>query len=178
MSTHIALLRAINVGGRYVKMADLRACLTAAGLTDVETYIQTGNVRFATSTRSKARIERYVEDALADGCGFPVPAIVFTCAELSRVYDDAMALDSPLPGVPRRYVTFLKSDPPVEAVREVGTWELEGERAQVVGRAVHVWLTKSAHEARLTNARFEKTLGLATTRDLNVVRALSQRWSP
>ncbi len=176
MATHLALLRAINVSGRSYKMADLRSCLEASGLRNVETYIQTGNVRFETSMRSRARIEKHVEDALADGCGFDVPALVLTPAEMKTVYDGAMALDSPLPGEPRRYVTFLKADPPAEAVEEVDSWNVAGERAKVVGRAVHVWLTKPTTEAKLGNARLERTLGVATTRDLKVVSALAQRW--
>ena len=52
MPTYIALLRAVNVGGRIYKMADLREHLTESGLEDVETHIQTGNVRFRSSMRS------------------------------------------------------------------------------------------------------------------------------
>lgn len=176
MPTYIALLRAINVGGRVFKMADLRACLTASGLEDVETYIQTGNVRLGTTLRSRSKVEEHVEKALEGGCGFAVPALVLTPTELRQVYDDAMALEPPLPGEPRRYVTFLKTDPPAEAVEEINGWSFDGERATVVGRAVHVWLNKSSHKAKFSNARFEKTLGVATTRDLKVVAAMAQRW--
>ena len=176
MPTYIALLRAVNVGGRVYRMADLREHLTGSGLEDVETYIQTGNVRFGTSMRSRNKVEEHVEKALEGGCGFAVPALVLTPAELRQVYDDAMALDPRLPGEPRRYVTFLKTDPPAEAVGEINDWNFDGERARVVGRAVHVWLNKPTHQARFSNARFEKTLGVATTRDLKVVAAMAERW--
>ena len=50
MRTHVALLRGINVGGRNkVPMADLRELMTSLGLTDVTTYIQSGNVVFTTT---------------------------------------------------------------------------------------------------------------------------------
>ena len=65
MPTYIALLRALNVGGRYYKMTDLRAHLDDSGLEDVETYIQTGNVRFRTLMRSPAKVESHVEAVLA-----------------------------------------------------------------------------------------------------------------
>lgn len=176
MPTFIALLRAINVGGRVYKMADLRACLEASGLEDVETYIQSGNVRFKTPMRSRVKVEKHVEEALAGGCGFEVPSLVLTPEELRKVYDDAAALPSPLPGEPRRYVMFLKGDPPAEAVQEIDAWNFDGERAKVVGRAVHVWLSKPTHEAKFSNARFEKALGSGTTRDLKVVKTLAERW--
>src|SRR5512139_471252 len=95
MPSYITLLRAVNVGGRVFKMADLRSCLEDAGLRDVETYMQTGKVRFSTSMRSRSKVERYVEDALAGGCGFDVPAILFSPDELTRVHDEAMRLPSP-----------------------------------------------------------------------------------
>ena len=46
MARHVALLRAINVGGRIVKMDALRAACEQIGLTKVETFIASGNVIF------------------------------------------------------------------------------------------------------------------------------------
>ena len=46
MGTFVALLRAVNVGGTKLPMADLRALLEGLGLTDVRTYLQSGNAVF------------------------------------------------------------------------------------------------------------------------------------
>ena len=46
MSTYVALLRAVNVGGTKLPMADLRTLLEGLGLTDVRTYLQSGNAVF------------------------------------------------------------------------------------------------------------------------------------
>jgi uncharacterized protein (DUF1697 family) len=47
MMTHVAFLRAINVGGTgLVKMADLQQAFTAAGCRNVRTFIASGNVVF------------------------------------------------------------------------------------------------------------------------------------
>jgi hypothetical protein len=92
------------------------------------------------------------------------------------VYDDALALPSPLPGEPRRYVTFLKREADPGAAGPLEAWDVEGERVAVRGRAVHWWLSKPTHAARLSNARIEKALGVGTTRDLKVVSALAERW--
>ena len=175
MPTYIALLRALNVGGRVFKMADLRACLEGSGLQQVETYIQTGNVRFSTAMRSRAKVERHVEAALEAACGFDVPTLVLTPSELTKVYDDAMALDSPLPGEPRRYVTFLKTPPSPEAVQAIEVTTFDGEAAAVVGNAVHVWLTVPAHKAKSYNTRAHKSI-VGTTRDLKVVTKLAEIW--
>ena len=175
--TFVAFLRAVNVGPRTFKMADLRACLEDAGLADVETYIQTGNLRFSTALRSRSKVESLLESTLEARCGFDVPSIVLTPPELAAVYDQAASAEAPLPGEPRRYVMFLKHDPEADGVATVDGWEHPGERARVVGRTVHVWLGKPSHEARFSNARFEKILGVpGTLRDLKVVRTLATRW--
>ena len=47
MTTYVALLRAVNVGGTgALPMQRLQALCAAAGLRDVRTYIQSGNVVF------------------------------------------------------------------------------------------------------------------------------------
>src|SRR4051812_37218051 len=49
-STHVALLRGINVGGKHsLPMVDLARMFEDAGCTRVRTYIQSGNVVFAAS---------------------------------------------------------------------------------------------------------------------------------
>jgi uncharacterized protein (DUF1697 family) len=177
MPTYIALLRAVNVGGRVFKMADLRDCLTASGLQDVETYIQTGNVRFGTRMRSAAKVEKHVEGTLAAGCGFDVPAILLTPAELTEVYDAAEALEPPFGEAEgqRRYVAFFKEPPDAEAAAAIDGWDADGERAWVIGRAVHVWLDHPSMQAEFFGA-FKKALAPGTNRDLKVVRTLAERW--
>lgn len=173
--SYVAFLRAVNVGGRVVRMADLRECLTRAGLRDVETYIQTGNVRFTTGRRSRETAARELEALLAGCCGFDVPAVVVTPGELRAVHDAALEMTSPLPGEPRRYVTFLKEEPTAEVRRAVETAGFEGEAARVLGRAIHVWLTVPAHKAKSYATPVSKGL-VGTTRDLKVVTTLAERW--
>jgi uncharacterized protein (DUF1697 family) len=177
--TFIALLRAVNVGKRQLKMADLRDCLSASGLVDVETYIQTGNVRFSTPMRSPAKVERRVEEALNGGCGFDVPSIIVTPAELRQVYEDARGLPDPgfAAAGQRRYVTFFKAEdaPDEDARARLKAWDEPGEHAVAVGRAVHVWLAHPTQQAKLFGA-FKNVLAPGTNRDLKVVRELAERW--
>lgn len=177
MPTYVAFLRAINLGkNRKFPMAELRACLAAAGFADVETWIQTGNVRLRTPLRSAATVTRRLEEAFAADRGFDVPTVVLSPAELRAVHDAALALSSPVEGEVRRYVTFLRDPPDPVAAAAVDALVVPGEAARVVGRAVHVWVRDGYQGARLGNARIERLLGVATTRDLKVVAALADRW--
>ena len=84
MPTYIAFLRAINIGKRkFAKDAIVAAC-EAAGCTDVETYINTGNVRVTTPLRSRAKVESALEKAFEDAAGFDIPTVVLTPKELRR----------------------------------------------------------------------------------------------
>jgi uncharacterized protein (DUF1697 family) len=58
MTKYVAFLRGINVGGRIIKMADLRICLEKAGFGDVKTILQTGNVIFESDISDTAELKR------------------------------------------------------------------------------------------------------------------------
>jgi len=176
MPTYIAFLRAINVGGRFIKMADLRTGLSHKGFGDVESHIQSGNLRFTSSLRPAAKVELALETELEELCGFTVRSMVRTPEQLGEVASYGAGLEVPLEGEVRRYVTFLKEDPEVELITMMNSWDVVGERAQVVGREVYMWLAHPSHEATLTNARIERGGVVATTRDWKVVRVLGEMW--
>lgn len=173
MATWIGFLRAINLGAkRKFPKAEIVAAVEAAGFTEVETYINTGNVRFATTLRSRARIEAALEQAFRERAGFEVPTICFTPAELRAIAERAESFGHG----GRHYVSLLKDEPPADAVRAVEARSTAEEVARVGGRAVHLLLGESYHEARLTNAVVERELGVATNRNLTVIRTLAQKW--
>ncbi len=177
MPSYVALLRAVNIGKRQVKMATLRDWLEDEGFTDVETYIQTGNVKVSTRMRSAARVEAKLEKILAERCGFEVVCIVFTPEQLSKVLDDAEALDAPFGKAAdqRRYAVFFKDPVPASHVEAMQDYAPRTERIWGKGRAVHVWITGSFHEAKVFG-KFNKELTAGTNRDLKVVRTLVEKW--
>ena len=175
MATYIAFLRAINLGPtrKFPKDA-IRAAVESSGGTRVETYINTGNVRLDSSLRSRTRLEAALEESFLADRGFEVPTIVFTPAELREIAEDAKRFADGHDG--RHYVSLLKEPPSAAAVELVEAAGTTGEVARVGGRAVHLLLGSDYHTATLTNAVVEKHLGIATNRNLKVVRTLAERW--
>jgi uncharacterized protein (DUF1697 family) len=174
MPTYIAFLRAVNVGKRmFAKAAIVQAC-EDAGCTDVETYINTGNVRVTTPLRSRAEVEGALEKAFRDAAGFEVPTIVFTPKELTALAADADELAGAHSGL--LYVSLLKDAPSAAAVRRLDGAGEDGERAEVRGRAAHLLLGQDYHSAKLSNAVVEKHLGVATNRNVRVIRTLGEKW--
>ncbi|HEY3528957.1 MAG TPA: DUF1697 domain-containing protein [Nocardioides sp.] len=180
MPTYIAFLRAVNVGKRkFGKEAIVRAC-EAAGCTDVATYINTGNVRVTSPLRSRAKVEAALEKAFEAEAGFEVRTIAFTPAELIQVLADATELAGELPGAEAQYVSVLKEEPAADVVRrtEEAASAQDGEKLFVRGRAAHLLRKELAgyHSSRLGNDWVERRLGVATNRNLTVIRTLAERW--
>ena len=114
MTTYIALLRAVNVGGTgKLPMADLKAMCLDAGFEDVRTYIASGNVVFR-SKLSAAKVKSTLEARLADYAGGPIGVAVRTAAEL-----EAILKANPFPKAAQNHVVaiFLDAPPPKDAPR-------------------------------------------------------------
>jgi len=175
MATYVGFLRAINLGAnrKFPKEAIVRAT-EAAGFTDVATYINTGNVRFDTTLRSRAKIEAALEAAYRDEVGFEVPTIVFTAKELKEIAARALTFGES----ERHYVSLLKDEPTQAAVKKMEEASTAKEVAKVGGRAVHLLYSGSSYgsDAKLTNVQVEKILGVATNRNLTVISALAEKW--
>jgi len=173
VATYLGFLRAINLGAnRKFPKASIIKAVEAAGFTDVATYINTGNVRFDTTMRSRAKIETALEEAFEAEAGFAVPTVVFTQKELLAIAEEAASFGHG----GRHYVSLCKDVPSAAAVKRLEETSTADEVAKVGGRAVHLLLGENYHEARLSNAVVEKHLGVATNRNLTVIRALAEKW--
>jgi len=113
MSTFIALLRAVNVGGTgKLPMTELKSMCEAAGFASVKTYIASGNVVFD-SDKPGAKVKAALEAALLAYAGKPVQVLVRTAPELAKVL-----AANPFPDkAPNRTVAiFLDQAPPADTL--------------------------------------------------------------
>jgi uncharacterized protein (DUF1697 family) len=176
MPTYVAFLRAVNVGKRKYPMADLRAALDAAGYEQVETHIQTGNVLLRTSVRSRAELEKALEELFERDRGFVVHTVVLTPKELAQVAADVEEIAARHDAGHGHYVSLLKESPTAAAASRIANHGHPDETVVVRGRAVHLLYAKPYHEAKVSNAQVEKVLGVATNRNAKVIRALAEKW--
>src|SRR5687768_10614540 len=163
MPVHVALLRAINVGGTgKLPMSDLRALCEGAGFEDVATYIQSGNVVF-TSRSGKAEVQRRLEAALEAKVGKPVGVHLRTPAELASVLER-----NPFPDAPgsQVLVLFLDHAPPPGALDDL---VVPGrETVRLSGHEVFIHFPDGMGRSKL-KIPFAKT---ATGRNVNTVAKL------
>ena len=172
MSKRILLLRGINIGpNRRVAMPKLREALAAAGMKDVETYVQSGNV-VVSSRKSPDNLARETQRAIADEFGFDVDVVVRTRDELADVVKR-----NPLGDVadnPKRYqVSFLSEQPDPDVVADLAKLAHESERLVADGRELYAWHPEGVARSKLWAALAGKKLGVtATARNWTTVTTL------
>lgn len=170
----VALLRAINVGGRSViSMADLRAVFEAAGFENVSTYIQTGNVLFSAGAADRAQIARRIEERLAADFGYRTTAFVLSASELRRAAAHNPFDPERLDAVQRCHLMFLSRPPTPARRRALKAMEGEEYRFHVRGRVLYYAYPRAADATRRRGIDFEKVLGVTgTARTWKVVAKL------
>lgn len=176
MPRYAAFLRAVNVGGRVVRMERLRQLFEETGFTGVSTHLASGNVLFTAGRGRASRLEEKVEAALRAALGWEVATFLRTPAELG-----AVAADEPFPAedvatAHAVYVGFLKAPPAPEPHALLHGLRTPTDELAVRGREIW-WLCRVRSAAsELSGASLERVLGTpATFRNVTTVRAVAAR---
>jgi uncharacterized protein (DUF1697 family) len=164
MKRYIAFLRAINVGGRFVKMDRLRQQFVLLGLSDVQTYIQSGNVIFETADTNIAELERMVEEQLQTELGYQVPTLIRTERELMHVANYKPFPESKLMDGSALYISFLKEVPGQGLQRQLTDLSSTIDQFHIHERQVYWLMHKHLGKSTFTNAKLEKVLKVSATR--------------
>ena len=174
MALHVAFLRAINVGGRVVKMDALRAHVEACGLKDVETFIASGNVIFESRAGAGA-LETKIETALGAKLGYEVATFVRSIPELEAVSELASKEGG---GTGNVYVAFLKAAPVTAVRKSVEALAGPGDRFRFAGREFY-WLRDGGFsDSQFSNAIFERAIKApATFRNITTVRKIAAKYA-
>ena len=169
MTTRILLVRAVNVGGAKLPMAEFRELLTELGAENVRTYIQSGNAVVELSGDA-AVFDRAVERALTDRYGYEREVISRSPAEL-KVALERHPFDVIEPKF--SYIVPLTAIPTSEAVdkaREVATGD---DQWALIDFDIHARFANGAGQAQLDLNKIFRRLGVqGTARNLNTVQKL------
>lgn len=170
MQTYIVLLRGVTPTGKNkVLMAPLRAALEQAGLRQVQTYIQSGNV-VAQSQLPQADLEAYVHTVIANEFGGDITVLARTAAQLETILADNPFTDAD-PG--QLYVTLLATQPAAHLVDAFFASSYAPHEVAVVDDRVYVRCATVYRDVKATNTYIERKLGVrATTRVHNTLARL------
>ncbi len=165
MSTYVALLRAVNVGGTgKLLMSELRDMCESIGFTSVRTYIASGNVVFS-SRLSESSVKTQLERRLEAYAGKPVGALIRTGAELSAVLE-GNPFRSAAPN--RTMAIFLDAPPPPDTLAAIS-----GRQAEEIAlgtREIYVHYANGMAHSRLKIPAAKN----GTARNMNTVATLAE----
>ena len=174
MTTHLALIRGINVGGhKQVAMADLRDLLTQLGFADPRSLLQSGNLVFRSSRRKSAQLERFLEAEAEKRLGLEADFFIRTADEWKQV-----VARNPFAAEAKRdpghlLVMFLKLAPEIKNVEALQAAIVGPEIVRADGAQLYAVYPDGVGRSRLTHGLIEKKLGTrGTGRNWNTVLKL------
>ena len=180
MTTYIALLRAVNLGGYgKLSMADFRKLLEGLGYRNVQTYIQSGNAVFD-APGSAAKVSQAIATGLQKLMGGPANVIVRTHDELDRIIKaNPFAGEAAADGT-KVHVAFLSTSVPPTASAGldhiVTRYPARRDRYHLSGDTVYLHLPDGAAETKFSGKSLDRALGNipATGRNWNTVLKLHE----
>lgn len=162
---YLALLRGINVGGNnIIKMSDLKTCFQSMGLTDVLTYIQSGNVLFKSADKDKAKLTTKIEAGLTERFRYEARLVVVTHKQLKQAVEEAPRGFGKSPDKFRYDVIFLKEPlTPKEAMKSISV--KEGVDNAYAGKGV---LYFSRLISKATQSHLTRIIGMPVYRSMTI----------
>jgi uncharacterized protein (DUF1697 family) len=171
VTTYVALLRGINVGGRTkVAMPGLKSAFEACGADHVTTYIQSGNLVFTHAERSEPKLDKALTKVIADYAGFDIPVMLRTAAQMK-----AVVAKNPYPAASGTtlHVLFFTADVDQAALAKIDLAPFAPEEATAVGRELYLFLPNGMGKAKLPLA-LAKLKVPTTARNWNTVTKLAE----
>ncbi len=107
MNRYVAFLRGINVGGRTVKMGELKRIMELLGFKNVKTILSSGNVLFDARVMDAEALAKTIENALSKAFGFKVSVIVRTDRQIISLIESMPFMNVKTTLHTKLYVTFI-----------------------------------------------------------------------
>lgn len=172
MKKYVAFLRAINVGGtKIIKMEDLKGMFESFGLSNVQTYITSGNVIF--EANESADLESRIEAHLEKSLGYKVETFLRGFDEVTKIANKPAFEPH---GDETVHVAFLRERAEKKATQTLLSLRSEADDFAVQGCEAYN-LRRDRDKSIFSNDFIEKTLKIrATTRNLNTIRKVAEKY--
>lgn len=159
MKKHIALLRGINVGGhKKILMTDLKLLFESLGFTEVQTYIQSGNVVFA--SKEENNLENKITEAIKTKFGFFVPILIKKASEMAKILSKCPFSEEKRE---KSYFILLKASPSKKDIELTTHFSHINEEFYILEDCIYIYYREGAGKAKMGNNFFEKKLKVIAT---------------
>jgi uncharacterized protein (DUF1697 family) len=174
MTTHLALLRGINVSGHnMIKMEVLKSTLEAIGFQNVQTYIQSGNVFVDTDEESPAKVGFQIKQEIFKAFGHEVPIVVIGKADLEACLKNNPFLKEKEVDTKKLYVAFVSTTLRSDSINDLKISQFKPDEASIDGSRIFIKYAVGAGKTRFDQKYIEKKLSVtATIRNWNTVTQL------
>ncbi|SHL72718.1 DUF1697 domain-containing protein [Flavobacterium saccharophilum] len=174
MTTHLALLRGINVSGHnMMKMEALKTMLENIGFTNVRTYLQSGNVFVDSEEESASKVGFMIKQEIFKVFGHEVPTIVITKEDLELCFKNSPYLKEKDIDTKKLYVAFASTELKKENINDLKISQFKPDEASIDGNRIFIKYAVGAGKTRLEGKYIEKKLNvIVTMRNWNTVTNL------
>jgi len=174
MTTYISILRGINVSGqKMIKMDSLKEMYEDLHFTNIQTYIQSGNVIFQDIQSEQIDYGQRISNELMRKFGFEIPVIVLDTVELKGIIERNPFTSDETKDISHLHVTFLSSKPERTDNTQIYQKKASEEEFAITENAVYLYCPNGYGRTKLTNTFFENKLKVgATTRNWKTTLAL------
>ena len=178
MTTHLVLLRGINVSGHnMIKMEALKTTLEAIGFQNVETYIQSGNVFVDTEEENAAAVGFKIKQEIFKVLGHEVPVVVIGKADLEACSKNNPFLKEKDLDIKKLYVAFVSTTLRSDSINDLKMSQVKPDQAHIDGNRIYIKYAVGAGKTRLDQKYIEKKLNVtATIRNWNTVTQLLEMY--
>jgi uncharacterized protein (DUF1697 family) len=178
MTRYFAFLRGINVGGHNAKKEQLCKPFEDLGLTNVSTFIASGNVIFETDETDSAKLEQRIERALRDALGYDAATFLRTNAELADIAAYTPFPDAESQENDSQLIVFLRAAPDADVRRRIQKLSNDQDLLHLHQRELY-WLRRgSLMDSTIATKQFDAAFDRAptTTRNANTIRRLAAKY--
>lgn len=170
MTTYIALLRGINVGGhkKFTKAQQLEM-LSGLGYDNMKVYLHTGNWIFETS-EGKEAITQHISEAIQAQFGWKLPILVLPLSEIETIFQDCPFSEEKKKN---SYFIILSEQPNESLVKEVALIQYPNEEVVIKDRCIYFYSANGYGRTTFNMNTYEKKLNLqATSRNYNTMTTI------
>lgn len=162
---YIAILRGINVSGKNsIKMLDLKKLFESLNLNHVTTYIQSGNIIFASDYEDKNQIKELISMQIEKTFCFKIPVLILKIDELREIFSkNPFSADKETNSI---HFTFFANQPDLENIQIIKNKKATDEEIVIRTNVAYIYCPNGYGKTKLTNNFIENKLKtIATTRN-------------
>ncbi len=174
MTTHLALLRGINVSGHnMLKMDALKTTLENIGFQNVQTYIQSGNVFVDSEEENQAKVGFQIKQEIFKIFGHEVPTVVINKQDLEACFKNNPFLKEKDLDIKKLYVAFISIALQSTSINDLKMSQVKPDEAHIDENRIFIKYDVGAGKTRFDQKYIEKKLNVtATIRNWNTVTQL------